>query len=82
MALRETSYVVEARPRDVQLLDAIADRTPQSDVVEVFALNILLAALAVGSIMAASAALKIVLLLAGSIATALLMYRFSQRRAS
>ena len=33
---------------------------------EVFALNVLLAALAVGSIMAASAALKIVLLLAGS----------------
>jgi UDP-N-acetylmuramyl pentapeptide phosphotransferase/UDP-N-acetylglucosamine-1-phosphate transferase len=49
---------------------------------EVFALNILLAALAVGSIMAASAALKIVLLLAGSLATALVMYRFSQRRAS
>lgn len=49
---------------------------------EVFALNILLAALAVGSIMATSAAVRIVLLLAGGVATALLMYRFSQRRAS
>ena len=49
---------------------------------EVFALNILLAALAIGSIMAASAAIKLVLLLAGSVATALLMYRFSQRRAA
>jgi UDP-N-acetylmuramyl pentapeptide phosphotransferase/UDP-N-acetylglucosamine-1-phosphate transferase len=49
---------------------------------EVFALNILLAALAIGSIMAASAAIKVVLLLAGSVATALLMYRFSQRRAA
>jgi UDP-N-acetylmuramyl pentapeptide phosphotransferase/UDP-N-acetylglucosamine-1-phosphate transferase len=48
---------------------------------EVFALNILLAALAVGSIMAGSAALKIVLLLAGGVATALVMYRFAQRRA-
>ena len=49
---------------------------------EVFVLNILLAALAVGSIMAASAALKIVLLLAGGVATALVMYRFSRHRAS
>jgi UDP-N-acetylmuramyl pentapeptide phosphotransferase/UDP-N-acetylglucosamine-1-phosphate transferase len=49
---------------------------------EVFALNILLAALAAGSIMAASAAVKIVLLLAGGVATVLVMYRFSQRRVS
>lgn len=49
---------------------------------EVFALNILLAALAVGSIMAASAAVKIVLLLAGGVATVLVMCRFSQRRVS
>jgi UDP-N-acetylmuramyl pentapeptide phosphotransferase/UDP-N-acetylglucosamine-1-phosphate transferase len=49
---------------------------------EVFALNILLAVLAVGSIMAASTAIKVVLLLAGTVATALLMYRFSQRRAA
>jgi UDP-N-acetylmuramyl pentapeptide phosphotransferase/UDP-N-acetylglucosamine-1-phosphate transferase len=49
---------------------------------EVFALNILLATLAVGSIMAASAAVKIVLLLAGGVATVLVMYRFSQHRVS
>jgi UDP-N-acetylmuramyl pentapeptide phosphotransferase/UDP-N-acetylglucosamine-1-phosphate transferase len=49
---------------------------------EVFALNILLAALAAGSIMAASAAVKIVLLLAGGVATVLVIYRFSQRRVS
>ena len=49
---------------------------------EVFSLNILLAALAAGSIMAASAAVKIVLLLAGGVATVLVMYRFSQPRVS
>lgn len=47
---------------------------------EVFALNILLATLAIGSVMTASAALSGVLLVAGSIATAFVMYRFSQPR--
>jgi UDP-N-acetylmuramyl pentapeptide phosphotransferase/UDP-N-acetylglucosamine-1-phosphate transferase len=48
---------------------------------EVFVLNILLAALAVGSIWAMSAGAKIMLLLAGAVATALLLYRFSRRPA-
>jgi UDP-N-acetylmuramyl pentapeptide phosphotransferase/UDP-N-acetylglucosamine-1-phosphate transferase len=47
---------------------------------EVFALNVVLAALAIGSVAAPSAAVKISLLLIGSLATASLMYRFSQRR--
>jgi UDP-N-acetylmuramyl pentapeptide phosphotransferase/UDP-N-acetylglucosamine-1-phosphate transferase len=49
---------------------------------EVFALNLVLAALAIGSVAAGSAAVEILLLLVGSIATASLMYRFSQRRSS
>jgi UDP-N-acetylmuramyl pentapeptide phosphotransferase/UDP-N-acetylglucosamine-1-phosphate transferase len=49
---------------------------------EVFALNVVLAALAVGSVAAQSATAKILLLLIGSLATASLLYRFSQRRAS
>jgi UDP-N-acetylmuramyl pentapeptide phosphotransferase/UDP-N-acetylglucosamine-1-phosphate transferase len=49
---------------------------------EVFALNVVLAALAVGSVAAQSATVKILLLLIGSLATASLLYRFSQRRAS
>jgi UDP-N-acetylmuramyl pentapeptide phosphotransferase/UDP-N-acetylglucosamine-1-phosphate transferase len=48
---------------------------------EVFALNVVLAVLAIGSIVAQSAAVQIALLAVGSIATALLMYRFSQPRA-
>jgi UDP-N-acetylmuramyl pentapeptide phosphotransferase/UDP-N-acetylglucosamine-1-phosphate transferase len=49
---------------------------------EVFALNVVLAALAVGSVAAPSAGVDILLLIVGSIATALVMYRFSQRRSS
>jgi UDP-N-acetylmuramyl pentapeptide phosphotransferase/UDP-N-acetylglucosamine-1-phosphate transferase len=49
---------------------------------EIFALNVVLAALAIGSVVAPSAAIGILLLLIGSIATASVMYRFSQRRAS
>jgi UDP-N-acetylmuramyl pentapeptide phosphotransferase/UDP-N-acetylglucosamine-1-phosphate transferase len=49
---------------------------------EVFALNVVLAALAIGSVVAPSAAVGILLLVVGSIATASLMYRFSQRRSS
>jgi UDP-N-acetylmuramyl pentapeptide phosphotransferase/UDP-N-acetylglucosamine-1-phosphate transferase len=49
---------------------------------EVFALNVGLAALAVGSIMTQSAAIKVVYLIAGGIAAALVMYRFSRRRSS
>jgi UDP-N-acetylmuramyl pentapeptide phosphotransferase/UDP-N-acetylglucosamine-1-phosphate transferase len=45
---------------------------------EVFALNIVLAALAIGSAMTASAIVGTLLLVAGGIATALVMYRFSQ----
>jgi UDP-N-acetylmuramyl pentapeptide phosphotransferase/UDP-N-acetylglucosamine-1-phosphate transferase len=45
---------------------------------EVFALNIVLAALAIGSAMTASAAIGTSLLIAGGVATALVMYRFSQ----
>ena len=49
---------------------------------EVFALNVLLAALAIGSAMTSSAAIAILLFVIGSIATALLMRRFSRRQAS
>jgi hypothetical protein len=49
---------------------------------EVFALNVLLAALAIGSVAAGSAWAEILLLLIGSMATASLMYRFSQPRGS
>jgi UDP-N-acetylmuramyl pentapeptide phosphotransferase/UDP-N-acetylglucosamine-1-phosphate transferase len=47
---------------------------------EVFALNIVLAALAIGSAMAVSATADIALLIAGGIATALVMHRFSRQR--
>jgi UDP-N-acetylmuramyl pentapeptide phosphotransferase/UDP-N-acetylglucosamine-1-phosphate transferase len=47
---------------------------------EVFALNLALAALAVGSVMAQSMAVRIALLIAGCIATAFVMRRFSQPR--
>ena len=46
---------------------------------EVFALNLVLAALAIGSVMTSSPALSGLLLVAGAVATALLMYRFSRR---
>jgi UDP-N-acetylmuramyl pentapeptide phosphotransferase/UDP-N-acetylglucosamine-1-phosphate transferase len=49
---------------------------------EVFALNVLLAALAIGSAMTSSSAIAILLFVIGSIATALLMHRFSRRQAS
>jgi UDP-N-acetylmuramyl pentapeptide phosphotransferase/UDP-N-acetylglucosamine-1-phosphate transferase len=49
---------------------------------EVFALNVLLAALAIGSVAAPSAAIETTLLIAGGAATALVMYRFSQPRSS
>ena len=49
---------------------------------EVFALNLLLAALAIGSAMTSSMAIAILLFAMGSIATALLMRRFSRRQAS
>jgi UDP-N-acetylmuramyl pentapeptide phosphotransferase/UDP-N-acetylglucosamine-1-phosphate transferase len=47
---------------------------------EVFALNIVLAALALGSILSPSITIRILMLAAGGIATAFLMYRFSQPR--
>ena len=47
---------------------------------EVFALNIVLAALAIGSAMSPSIMTGILTLAAGGIATVFLMYRFSQRR--
>ncbi len=47
---------------------------------EVFALNILLAALAIGSVMTSSGTIATVLLIAGGAATALLMWRFSRRQ--
>ena len=47
---------------------------------EVFALNIALAVLAVGSIMTASVMARILFLIAGGLATALVMYRFSRLR--
>jgi len=46
---------------------------------EIFALNILLAALAIGSAMTSSIAITILLLIVGGIATAFLMRRFSRR---
>jgi UDP-N-acetylmuramyl pentapeptide phosphotransferase/UDP-N-acetylglucosamine-1-phosphate transferase len=49
---------------------------------EVFALNVALAVLAVTSIRLESAAAGIVLLLAGGCAVAMVLYRFSQRRAA
>ena len=47
---------------------------------EVFALNVVLAALALASILTASTPTSILCLIAGGGATALVMYRFSQRR--
>jgi UDP-N-acetylmuramyl pentapeptide phosphotransferase/UDP-N-acetylglucosamine-1-phosphate transferase len=47
---------------------------------EVFALNVALAVLALGSALSPSIMLRIAMLAAGGIATAFLMYRFSQRR--
>jgi UDP-N-acetylmuramyl pentapeptide phosphotransferase/UDP-N-acetylglucosamine-1-phosphate transferase len=49
---------------------------------EVFALNVLLAALAIGAAMTSSPAIAMLLFVAGCIATVLLMYRFSRRQAS
>jgi len=49
---------------------------------EVFLLNIVLAALAIGSVMTSSAAIASLLLVAGGIVTALVMYRFSRRQSS
>jgi UDP-N-acetylmuramyl pentapeptide phosphotransferase/UDP-N-acetylglucosamine-1-phosphate transferase len=46
---------------------------------EVFALNVVLAALAIGSILAPSAAIKAACLVAGVIAVALLLHRFARR---
>jgi UDP-N-acetylmuramyl pentapeptide phosphotransferase/UDP-N-acetylglucosamine-1-phosphate transferase len=47
---------------------------------EVFALNVGLAGLAIGSIMTQSAMIGTLLLIAGGLGTALVMYRFSRRR--
>jgi UDP-N-acetylmuramyl pentapeptide phosphotransferase/UDP-N-acetylglucosamine-1-phosphate transferase len=49
---------------------------------EVFALNLLLAALAIGSVMTSSATVSTLLFVIGGIATALLMHRFSRRQSS
>jgi UDP-N-acetylmuramyl pentapeptide phosphotransferase/UDP-N-acetylglucosamine-1-phosphate transferase len=49
---------------------------------EVFVLNTGLAVLAIGSVLTPSAVIETVLLIAGGVATALVMYRFSQRRSS
>jgi UDP-N-acetylmuramyl pentapeptide phosphotransferase/UDP-N-acetylglucosamine-1-phosphate transferase len=49
---------------------------------EVFALNILLAVLAIGSAMTSSTAIAVLLFVIGGVATALLMHRFSRRRPS
>jgi UDP-N-acetylmuramyl pentapeptide phosphotransferase/UDP-N-acetylglucosamine-1-phosphate transferase len=49
---------------------------------EVFALNLLLAALAIASAMTTSTPVAILLFVIGNIATALLMHRFSQQRPS
>jgi UDP-N-acetylmuramyl pentapeptide phosphotransferase/UDP-N-acetylglucosamine-1-phosphate transferase len=49
---------------------------------EVFGLNVVLAALAIGSIAAGSAAIAIALLIAGSFATVFVMLRFSRRRSA
>jgi UDP-N-acetylmuramyl pentapeptide phosphotransferase/UDP-N-acetylglucosamine-1-phosphate transferase len=46
---------------------------------EVFALNLLLAALAIGSAITTSAAIAVLLLIVGGVATAFLMRRFSRR---
>jgi UDP-N-acetylmuramyl pentapeptide phosphotransferase/UDP-N-acetylglucosamine-1-phosphate transferase len=47
---------------------------------EVFALNIVLAALAIGSTLTTPVMVHTLLLVAGAVATAVVMYRFSQRR--
>jgi anti-sigma-K factor RskA len=47
---------------------------------EVFALNVVLAALAIGSVMTSSTATANLLLAVGGIATAAVMYRFSRRQ--
>ncbi len=47
---------------------------------EVFALNVVLAALAIGSVMARPAAAGILFLIAGGLGTTIVMYRFSRRR--
>jgi len=47
---------------------------------EVFALNVLLAALAIGAAMTSSTAIAVLLLVIGGLATALLMRRFSRRQ--
>jgi UDP-N-acetylmuramyl pentapeptide phosphotransferase/UDP-N-acetylglucosamine-1-phosphate transferase len=49
---------------------------------EVFALNVLLAALAIGSATTSSSAIAFLLFVTGGIVTTLLMYRFSRRQAS
>jgi UDP-N-acetylmuramyl pentapeptide phosphotransferase/UDP-N-acetylglucosamine-1-phosphate transferase len=49
---------------------------------EVFALNVLLVALAIGSVMASSAAVSTLLFVIGGVATSLLMHRFSRRQSS
>jgi hypothetical protein len=49
---------------------------------EVFALNMLLAALAIGSATTSSVAIATLLFVIGSVATALLMHRFSRRQPS
>jgi UDP-N-acetylmuramyl pentapeptide phosphotransferase/UDP-N-acetylglucosamine-1-phosphate transferase len=49
---------------------------------EVFALNLALAALAIGSVLVRSMVVEIALLIAGCVATAFLMHRFSQPRSS
>jgi len=47
---------------------------------EMFGLNIALAVLAIGSIMTQSAMVQILFLIAGGLATVLVMHRFSLRR--
>ena len=47
---------------------------------EIFALNIALAVLAIGSTMTQSAIVRILFLIAGGLATLLVMHRFSRRR--
>jgi membrane protein implicated in regulation of membrane protease activity len=47
---------------------------------DVFVLNVVLAALAIGAAMTASPAIAGLLLVIGAAATALLMYRFSRRQ--
>jgi UDP-N-acetylmuramyl pentapeptide phosphotransferase/UDP-N-acetylglucosamine-1-phosphate transferase len=48
---------------------------------EVFALNLVLAALAIASTATRSSAIEVALIIAGSVAVAFSMYRFSRRRA-